>query len=256
MLLVPAPRRRRTDARPGSRSARPSSRPARRRPRPRAATCCASRSTCSPPRSPSSTCAPRSPPRTGTRSAPSSTPSSPRRSQAQVGLDDAGRALEADRAAAARRVRALYRTGGTAELAWTALASTGSGFSDAASGFRAARVVLDADAATVERARDRVDVAVTSSAQLQDLRRRRAALEEEAEARHRDAEAALAARQGLLAASGTVLAEAVERERVEAERVALEQALAAAAQAAADRAAAAPPPRQAAARPRPPSWPP
>ena len=74
---------------------------------------------------------------------------------------------------------------------------------------------------------------------MQDLRRRRTELETEAAARHRDAEAALAARQGLLAASGTVLAEAVERERVEAERVALEQALAAAAQAAADRAAAA-----------------
>ena len=47
--------------------------------------------------------------------------------QAQVSLDDAGRELRTDRAAAARRVRALYRTGGTVELAWTALASTGSG---------------------------------------------------------------------------------------------------------------------------------
>lgn len=157
--------------------------------------------------------------------------------QAQVALDDAGRELRTDRAAAARRVRALYRTGGTVELAWTALASTGSGFADAASGFQTARVVLDSDAATVDRAREQVDVAVTSSAQVQELRRLRAELETEAELRHRDAEAALAARQALLTASGEALAGAVERERQEAKRVALREALAEAARAAAVRAA-------------------
>jgi murein DD-endopeptidase MepM/ murein hydrolase activator NlpD len=157
--------------------------------------------------------------------------------QAQVSLDDAGRELRADRAAAARRVRALYRTGGTVELAWTALASTGSGLGEAASGFQTARVVLDSDAAIVDRARERVDVAVTSSAQVQDLRRLRAELETEAELRHRDAEAALAARQALLASSGEALAGAVERERQEAERVALRAALAEVARAEAARAA-------------------
>ena len=157
--------------------------------------------------------------------------------QAQVSLDDAGRELRTDRAAAARRVRALYRTGGTVELAWTALASTGSGFADAASGFQTARVVLDSDAATLDRARERVDVAVTSSAQVQELRQLRAELETEAELRHRDAEAALAARQALLSSSGEALAGAVERERQEAERVALRKALAEAARAAAVRAA-------------------
>ena len=159
--------------------------------------------------------------------------------QAQVSLDDAGRELRTDRAAAARRVRALYRTGGTVELAWTALASTGSGFADAASGFQTARTVLDSDAATVERARERVDVAVTSSAQVQEIRRLRAGLEAEAEVRHRDAETALAARQALLQSSGEALADAVERERQEAERVALRQALAEAARAAAAAAATA-----------------
>ena len=157
--------------------------------------------------------------------------------QAQVSLDDAGRELRTDRAAAARRVRALYRTGGTVELAWTALASTGSGFADAASGFQTARVVLDSDAATLDRARERVDVAVTSSAQVQELRQLRAELETEAELRHRDAEAALAARQALLSSSGEALAGAVERERQEAERVALRKAMAEAARAAAVRAA-------------------
>lgn len=157
--------------------------------------------------------------------------------QAQVSLDGADRDLRTDRAAAARRVRALYRTGGTVELAWTALASTGSGFADAASGFQAARTVLDHDAATVERARDRLDVAVTSSGQVQELRRLRADLEAEAEARHRDAEAALTARQALLTSSGEALAAAVERERQEAERVARRQALAEAARAAAVQAA-------------------
>ena len=157
--------------------------------------------------------------------------------QAQVSLDDAGRELRTDRADAARRVRALYRTGGTVELAWTALASTGSGFADAASGFQTARVVLDSDAATLDRARERVDVAVTSSAQVQELRQLRAELETEAELRRRDAEAALAARQALLSSSGEALAGAVERERQEAERVALRKALAEAARAAAVRAA-------------------
>ena len=157
--------------------------------------------------------------------------------QAQVSLDDAGRELRTDRAAAARRVRALYRTGGTVELAWTALASTGSGFADAASGFQTAGVVLDSDAATLDRARERVDVAVSSSAQVQELRQLRAELETEAELRHRDAEAALAARQALLSSSGEALAGAVERERQEAERVALRKALAEAARAAAVRAA-------------------
>ena len=157
--------------------------------------------------------------------------------QAQVSLDDAGRELRADRAAAARRVRALYRTGGTVELAWTALASTGSGFADAASGFQTARTVLDADAATLGRARERVDVAVTSSAQVQELRQLRAELETEAELRHRDAEAALAARQALLTSSGEALVAAVERERLEAERVAARAALAEAARAEAVRAA-------------------
>ncbi|WP_380169620.1 peptidoglycan DD-metalloendopeptidase family protein [Jannaschia sp. R86511] len=159
--------------------------------------------------------------------------------QAQVSLDDAGRELQTDRAAATRRVRALYRTGGTVGLAWTALASTGSGFGEAASGFQAARVVLDSDAATVERARERVDVAVDSSAQVQELRRLRAELETEAETRHRDAEAALAARRDLLDSADEALAAAVEREQREAERVALRQALAEAARAEADRAAAA-----------------
>ena len=157
--------------------------------------------------------------------------------QAQVSLDDAGRELRTDRAAAARRVHALYRTGGTVELAWTALASNGSGFADAASGFQTARVVLDSDAATLDRARERVDVAVSSSAQVQELRQLRAELETEAELRHRDAEAALAARQALLSSSGEALAGAVERERQEAERVALRKALAEAARAAAVRAA-------------------
>ena len=157
--------------------------------------------------------------------------------QAQVSLDDAGRELRTDRAAAARRVRALYRTGGTVELAWTALVSTGSGLADAASGFQTARVVLDSDAATLDRARERVDVAVSSSAQVQELRQLRAELETEAELRHRDAEAALAARQALLSSSGEALAGAVERERQEAERVALRKALAEAARAAAVRAA-------------------
>lgn len=153
--------------------------------------------------------------------------------QAQVTLDEAGRELRTERAAAARRVRALYRTGGTVELAWTALASTGSGFADAASGFQTARIVLDSDAATVDRAREQVDVAVTSSAQVQELRRLRAELETEAELRHRDAQAALAARQALLSSSSEALAGAVERERQEAERVALRKSLAEAARAAA-----------------------
>jgi murein DD-endopeptidase MepM/ murein hydrolase activator NlpD len=157
--------------------------------------------------------------------------------QAQVSLDDAGRQLRTDRAAAAGRVRALYRTGGTVELAWTALASTGSGLGEAASGFQTARIVLDSDAATVDRAREQVDVAVTSSAQVQELRRLRAELETEAELRHRDAEAALAARQALLSSSGEALAGAVERERQEAERVALRKSLAEAARAEAVRAA-------------------
>ncbi|MFC3687918.1 M23 family metallopeptidase [Aquipuribacter hungaricus] len=158
--------------------------------------------------------------------------------QAQVSLDDAGRGLRADRAAATRRVRALYRTGGTVELAWTALATTGSGFADAASGFQTARAVLDSDAATVDRARGRVDVAVASSAQVQELRRLRAGLETEGELRQRDAEAALTARQDLLASAGEALAGAVERERQEAERVATRQALAEAARAEAARPAA------------------
>ncbi len=158
---------------------------------------------------------------------------------AQVSLDDAGQALQADRAAASRRVRALYRTGGATEIAWTAFAGSGSGFAQAAQQYKAARVVLDSDAATVVRARDRVAVAVSSSAEVQELRRQRTALEAEAEVRHRTAEAALSARKALLATADAQLAETVERERVEAERVALEQALAAAAERAAQAAAVA-----------------
>ena len=165
--------------------------------------------------------------------------------QAQVVLDGASQALRADRALATRRVRALYRAGGTTEIAWTVLASatdgtrtgTGTGLAQAASGFRAARVVLDSDAANVQRALGRVDVAVTSSSQVQDLRRERSVLETAADERRRAAEAALTARQDLLDAADDVLVQVVEREREEAERVALEAALEAARVAAASRAA-------------------
>jgi len=163
--------------------------------------------------------------------------------QAQVAHNDAGRALRADHALATRRVRALYRAGGTTEIAWTVLAAsadgTGTGLAQAASGFQAARVVLDSDAASVERARARVDVAVTSSSRVQDLRRERAVLQTQAEERRRAAEAALLARQDLLAAADDVLVEVVERERQEAERAALEAALEAAQAAAEARATAA-----------------
>lgn len=151
--------------------------------------------------------------------------------RAQGDLADAGRSLDEDTAAATRRVRALYRSGGGVELAWTAL--SGPGFAQAASTFRTARVVISADAAAVERARDQVDVAVTSSGRVQQLRRDRAALEAEAEQRHREAEAALAARQDLLRGTDAALVAAVQREREEAERAAL-AAAAAQAQAAAD----------------------
>ena len=163
--------------------------------------------------------------------------------QAQAALDDAGRALQADRAVATRRVRALYRAGGTTEIAWTVLAGatdgTGTGLAQAASGFQAARVVLDSDAASVERARGRVDVAVTSSSQVQRLRRERAVLQTEAEERRRAAETALLVGRELLAAADDVLVEVVERERQEADRAALEAALEAARAAAVARAAAA-----------------
>jgi cell wall-associated NlpC family hydrolase len=158
---------------------------------------------------------------------------------AQVELDDAGRALDDDRAAATRRVRALYRSGGTVEIAWTAL--SGSGFADAATTYRTARVVLAADAEAVERSREQVEVAVTSSAEVQDLRRERAALEVEADARREAAEAALQERETLLLSTDAALVAAVERERQAAEAAALAWTLAqaqAAAQSQAARAAA------------------
>lgn len=156
---------------------------------------------------------------------------------AQTGLDDAGRALEADQGAATRRVRALYRSGGTVELAWTAFA--GSGLAQAATTYRTARSVLDSDAAAVLRAREQVDVAVESSAQVQQLRRDRAELEELADVRKDSADAALQAREDLLAGTDAALVAAVERERQEAERAAVAWALAQAEQRAQEAAAAA-----------------
>ena len=144
--------------------------------------------------------------------------------QAQVGMDEAGRALEAERGAAARRVRALYRSGGTFELAWTAL--HGSGFADAATTYRTARVVLDADAVAVERAGLTVDEAVASSTEVQRLRRERAVLEAEAASHQGEVEAALLAREGLLAGTDDALVAAVERERLAAEQAAVAYALA------------------------------
>jgi cell wall-associated NlpC family hydrolase len=143
---------------------------------------------------------------------------------AQVQLDDAGRTLDEERDAATRRVRALYRSGGTVEIAWTAL--SGSGFADVATTYRTARVVLAADAATVQRSRDQVDVAVTSSTEVQALRRERAALETEAADRRDAAEAALRAREDLLRGADAALVAAVERERQEAEAAALAWTLA------------------------------
>ena len=144
--------------------------------------------------------------------------------EAQAGLDDAGRALHEDAAAATRRVRALYRSGGTVELAWTAL--SGAGFAEAATTYRTARVVLDSDAQAVERARDVVDVAVESSAEVQRLRRERAALEAETAVRLVEVEAALAEHEALLAGTDAALVAAVERERAEAEAAAIAYALA------------------------------
>ncbi|MGJ7439484.1 NlpC/P60 family protein [Aquipuribacter sp. MA13-6] len=143
---------------------------------------------------------------------------------AQVSLDDAGRTLDADQGAATRRIRALYRSGGTMELAWTAL--HGAGFADAATTYRTARVVLDSDAVAVERAGRDVDAAVASSTEVQRLRRDRMALEAEAEQLRQDTETALAAHEALLAGTDEDLVEAVERERQEVEREAVAYALA------------------------------
>lgn len=157
--------------------------------------------------------------------------------RAQGELDDAGSTLDDDRATATRRVRALYRSGGGVELAWTAL--NGSGFAQAATTYRTARSVIDSDAAAVVRAREGVEVAVTTSGQVQRLRRERSALETEAERRQVEAQDALLARENVLAGAGEALAAAVERERREAEQAAVAAALARAAaeQAAAEQAA-------------------
>jgi len=144
--------------------------------------------------------------------------------EAQIGLDGADRAMDTQQGAATRRVRALYRSGGNVELAWTAL--SGAGFTQAATTYRTARTVLDADAAAVLRSRDQVDVAVESSSRVQLLRRARARLEALAGTRSADAEAALLATTNLLAGTDAALVEAVERERQEAERAALAEAMA------------------------------
>ncbi|WP_336924203.1 C40 family peptidase [Aquipuribacter sp. SD81] len=153
---------------------------------------------------------------------------------AQVALDDADRRLAADRAAANRRVRALYRAGGHTEISWAAVAGSlgtdlgPAGLADQVATFRTARTVLDADARVVERARAHVEVAVAGSGAVQDLRRDRAAAEERAEAGRRAAEAALREHEVLLATTDTALVEAVERERQQEEAEALARALAAA----------------------------
>lgn len=143
---------------------------------------------------------------------------------AQVTLDDADRTLDEDRGAATRRVRALYRSGGTVEIAMTAL--SGSGFGDAAATYRAAGLVLAGDAATVERARQQVDVAASSSDAVQELRRDRAGLEAQAQRAREGAETALRAREDLLLSTDASLVAAVERERAAAEAAALAWTLA------------------------------
>ncbi|MFC5381274.1 NlpC/P60 family protein [Aquipuribacter nitratireducens] len=165
---------------------------------------------------------------------------------AQVRLDDAGRRLDADRSAATQRVRALYRVGGTTELTLTAVAvsiAAGDGpaaFAEQVRTFRTARTVLASDAEVVARARAQVDVAVSTSQAVQDVRRDRAAAETLAEERSAAAEALLREHQALLVTADQALVAAVERERQAEEARRLAEALAAAeARARAEAAAAA-----------------
>lgn len=145
---------------------------------------------------------------------------------AQAALDDTADQLDSGRAAASRRVRALYRSGGRPELAWTVLGAGDLG--DVETTRRSLAAVLDADAAVIGSARLVAEKAVTSSDQVQQLRRSRAALQQDAGLRRKDAERALQAGEELFAGTDAALVLAVEAEREEAEQLALARSLQAA----------------------------
>jgi cell wall-associated NlpC family hydrolase len=118
-------------------------------------------------------------------------------------------------------VRALYRDG-PAELTVTAAAFDGRWeIEEIADTWRAARVVVDDDARTVDRARGLTDRSLATSRAMEDARRDRAAAEEAARAERDAVEAALRAHEAVLAGAEADLAAAVEREREEAETLAL-----------------------------------
>ena len=148
---------------------------------------------------------------------------------AQATLDDAAGRLDSDRGSAERRVRALYRSGGRPELAWAVWQSGDLG--QISTTRRSLAAVLQTDADVISSAQVVADEAVTSSGQVQELRRSRAALQEEADLRRQEAEQALRSSQALLAATDSALVEALAREREAAEQAALAAALQASADA-------------------------
>lgn len=145
---------------------------------------------------------------------------------AQAALDDTADQLDNGRAEASQRVRALYRSGGRPELAWTVLQAGDLG--DVETTRRSLAAVLAADAAVIGSARLVAEKAVTSSEEVQELRRSRSALQQDAELRRQDAEKALQAGEALLAGTDAALVLAVAAEREEAEQLALARSLQAA----------------------------
>lgn len=156
--------------------------------------------------------------------------------RAQGALTDAGARLDSDRGEAQRRVRALYRSGGRTEIAWTAWRSGDLG--SVLTTYRSIGAVLDADAAAIASARRVADEAVITSAEVQELRRSRATVQAEADRRRDGAEQALRDTEALLASADSALVDALEAERLAAERAELARAMAAAEQAAREREAA------------------
>ena len=143
---------------------------------------------------------------------------------AQRELEAARRRLDHDRGEAARRVRALYRAGGAG--GWQLLVWQQADLGSAAEAMRVAEDSLARDAATIARARSRLDEVTGLSSEVQAQRAATAEAAERARARRQQAETSWRATTELLARTDARLVAALETERRAAEEAAIAAALA------------------------------
>jgi len=147
--------------------------------------------------------------------------------RAQTVLDAATGTSALRHSDATRRVRSLYMAGGAPVALSSVLAGGGlSDLHDVAARLQLARTVVTADAGTVSAAAVSAQDAAQAETRLTDVRERKVAAQEAADAARRDVESALAEQQGLLAAADRAVVDAVAAEQEQARRDALAQAAA------------------------------